>query len=458
MDQKNKPSGHKVSDIISIALTAALACVPLAILLTSGTSEKAFDYEAQLTAPAFSLSGYADSSFQSGFEAWFSKNYPLRGKAVTTYNSLKIGLSGISLIPDVPPVVTQPTDTSEDVTETPEEALYISDQPGYALPDEVLKDPSGYRGTETVYIGKNGCLFENGYINEYFGFTRGYRIFKDEELQARVDVLKDMQEILERYGKAMVVVITPSKASMMADYIPDWYVRSNTVDPDYVRPYVRFLKMLEDSGVYHIDSQSVFREVGLQNAFPKTGIHWNKLAAFEISSAMIEEYERQSGKKIPHLVSDSIRFSKNPPGFGNPEQDIYNIVYSAVDKKDSIVDELYYYPDAYAKVGPDSFKPDILVQGGSFCHDFDYYFQQLGVCGDYVKFYYNDFSRRENWQKRFDKADYVILEVNEQFVYRMGYISPVWSQDHLIQEKGNNIIDVMHEFLKNYVPVDSKGE
>lgn len=457
MDQKHKTGGHKASDIISIVLISAFACVPLAILLTAGTSEKAFDYEAQLTAPAFSMSGYADSSFQTGFEAWFSKNYPLRSKAVTTYNSLKIGLSGLNFFPNIPPDI-EPPDTSEDGREPSGGWDYISDQPGYALPDEVLKDPSGYKGTETVYIGKNGCLFENGYINEYYGFTQGYRLCTDEELSARVGVLKDMQNILEGYGKAMIVVITPSKAAVMKDYIPDWYLRKNTADPDYVRPYIRFKKMLEDEGVYHIDSETVFKEAGLQNAFPKTGTHWNKLAAFEISSRIIGEYERQSGKKIPHLISDSIRFSKSPPGFGNPEQDIYNIAYSAVDKAGSITDELYYYPDAYAKVGPDSFRPDILVQGGSFCHDFDYYFKQLGVCGDYAKYYYNGFKPNENWQRRFDTADYIILEVNEQFVYRMGYNSPVWTQDHLIQDKGPNIVDAMHDFLKSYVPAHKKGE
>ena len=323
--------------------------------------------------------------------------------------------------------------------------------PEYARPKEDLQDPEGFRGDEWIIVGKNGCLYENGYINEYLGYAPKYVNVTDRELLYRVDVLKDIQDELEARGIAFCVAITPSKAAAMPDYIPDWYKEQNkTLSDNYVRPYVRFVKMLEEAGVYFVDSSSLYRSLGLTNSFPKTGIHWNRLAAYETSVAIIAEYERQTGKETKHIKMDGVLFGKTPQA---SEQDIFGIIYSGKrkEREEAIIDDRYYWPDAYTT---NTSKPAIkhmLIQGGSFTGDFYHYFGGFGIVSDITPFYYNNGGNVDvNWAYEIGRTSFVLLEVNEQFVYNMGGVSPAWGyNDIAILDLGANIIDSLWEYLKN---------
>jgi hypothetical protein len=244
----------------------------------------------------------------------------------------------------------------EMIAEEEEEEMYVEPRfPDYIRPKEELRDPEGFRGDEWIVVGKNGCLYENGYINEYLGYAQKYIDVTDRDLYYRVDVLKDIQVELEARGVAFCVVITPSKAAAMPAYIPDWYKGQNkTLTDNYVRPYVRFVKMLEEAGVYFVDSSSLYKSIGLTNTFPKTGIHWNRLAAYETSIAVSAEYERQTGKETKHIKSDGVLFGKNPQA---SEQDIFGIIYGSHKNElpNAIIDERYFWPDAYVS---NTSKPD----------------------------------------------------------------------------------------------------
>ena len=346
----------------------------------------------------------------------------------------------------------QQTTEQEPQTEPEEEVMEIEPKyPEYARPKEELRDPEGFRGDEWVVIGKNGCLYENGYINEYLGTAPKYVNVTDRDLISRVDVLKDIQDELAARGIAFCVAISPSKGAAMADYIPDWYKAENEpLSKDYVRPYVRFVKMLEDAGVYFVDSSSLYKTLGMTNTFPKTGIHWNRLAAYETSVAVIAEYERQTGTETKHIKMDGVLFGKNPTG---NEQDIFGIIYSGRRKEleDAIIDDRYYWPDAYTT---NTSKPAIkhmIIQGGSFTGDFYHYFGSFGIASDITGYYYNNGGNVDiNWAYEIGRTSFVLLEVNEQFVYNMGGVSPAWGyNDIALLDFGPNIIDSMWEYLKN---------
>jgi len=323
----------------------------------------------------------------------------------------------------------------------------------YKMPQETLYDPDGYRGTEHVIIGKNGCLYENGYINEYLGFAPKYIEVTDADLTYRVNVLKSIQDELAKRGVAFCVAISPSKAAAMPDHIPDWYLAENKpLVSDYVRPYTRFLKMLEDKGVYHVDSTGLYKSLGLENTFPKTGIHWNKFASFETCVAIIAEYERQTGEQVKNLAADEVRFSANPPGFGNPEQDIFGLVYSGKrrEMQDAILDDRYYWHDVYTKYNSRPSIPHMLIQGGSFTGDFYHYFHSFGIISDSSGYYYNNGGNVDiNWEYEIGRTSYVVLEVNEQFIYNMGGNAPSWGWNDIADlDFGPNIIDSLHAYLR----------
>ena len=108
--------------------------------------------------------------------------------------------------------------------------------PEYARREEPPAEPGGYRGTDQVVIGGNGYLYENGYINEYLGFSKKYSETTDADLLERAVSLKAVQDALAARGIAFCVVFTPSKAASLPQYIPEWYTARYAAAPDYIRP------------------------------------------------------------------------------------------------------------------------------------------------------------------------------------------------------------------------------
>ena len=437
--------------LIVIALFAYIIAIPMMLLFIIGEAPHDLDGEKDYQLPGFNIARFFNRKYQSDFENWFSTKYPLRPEIVEIYGILdskkdSVNINFLKTASDNNEFEKEPAEETEEI----EEVLIIEPRfPEYILPPEDLRDPDGYRGTDHVIIGKNGCLYENGYINEYLGYAQKYVNVTDEQLISRVKVLKEIQEELALRGIAFCVAISPSKASAMPDYIPDWYIAQNKpISNDYVRPYVRFVKFLKENGVYFIDSSSLYKSLGMTNTFPKTGIHWNRLAAFETCVAIIDEYERQTGTEIKHLAADEIRFSKNPPG---AEQDIFGIVYAGKKKEreNAILDDRYYWHDAYTKYPSRPGISHMTIQGGSFTGDFQHYFGGYGIASDITSYYYNNGGDVNiNWKSEIKKTKFVLLEVNEQFVYNMGGVSPSWGQnDIIILDFGPNIIDSLHEYL-----------
>ena len=459
---------NKIKSIIMISLAVITIFMPMLLLFIVGEAAHDLDGELDYERPSFNISGFFDRSFQSEFENWFSTKYPLRPEIVELYgefvvlkDSVNINFMRNTQQRPVPAPVS--TVISNDITEENElleheEQIEVIEEviieprfPEYVMPEEDLRDPEGYRGTDHVIIGKNGALYENGYINELYGFARKYRDVTDENLINRVNILKNIQDELKTRDIAFCVVITPSKASAMPDHIPDWYMDRFQIEEDYVRPYIRFVNFLEETGVYFVDSTSLYNSIGLTNTFPKTGIHWNKFASFETSAALIAEYERQTETEVKRLAADEIRFSQNPPGFGNPEMDIFGIVYSGRrnERENAIVDERYYWPEVYTANRDKPSIPHMTIQGGSFTGDFFHYFQAFGIASSVTGIYYNNSGNMNiNWARELRRTSYVVLEVNEQFIYNMGGNAPSWGQnDIIILPLGNNIIDSLYDHL-----------
>ena len=453
-----------IKSIIMISLVVITIFIPVILLFIVGEAAHDLDGERDYERPSFNIGEFFNRNFQAEFENWFSTKYPLRPEIVELYGRFDvwkdyIDINFLRAAPSpVVPVNTVIPDVTEDEDEfvEPEEEIIEEEIieprfPEYVLAEEDLRDPEGYRGTDHVIIGKNGCLYENGYINEYYGFAKKYIDVTDDSLKHRVEVLKYIQDELAKREIAFCVAITPSKASAMPDHIPDWYLAGFTIDPGYVRPYERFVTFLDEAGVYFVDSTRLYKSLGLSNTFPKTGIHWNKFASYETCVAIIAEYERQMGIEVKRLAADEVRYSQNPPGFGNPEMDIFGIVYSGRrrERENAIVDERYYWLDVYTANRDKPSIPHMTIQGGSFTGDFYHYFQSYGIVSNVTAFYYNNGGNmRINWERELRRTKYVLLEVNEQFVYNMGGVSPAWGQnDIVILPLGENIIDSLRDYL-----------
>jgi hypothetical protein len=265
---------------------------------------------------------------------------------------------------------------------------------------------------------------------------------------------------LKKRGIEMLYVITSSKASAYADYIPDHYKNSITTKPGYVRPIDRLRPMLAASSVNYLDSSEYYKEIGLRVTFPKTGIHWNALASFESTAKLIHMYQELSGKKTVTLKATGVQSYNAPPSHFNNEQDIFNILYGRVDasyRESAIKDDAYYAPKIESE-NQNAKKINVLLHGGSFAHSISHYLRTYGVA-NVTQSWYNDLSSTghnlwtegpEAWGSILQGKDLIIFEATEQQI-RGGHktASMSWVDAANNGHLGHNATyDSLYEYLK----------
>lgn len=443
---------------------------PLLLFLIRGSTEQPLDNEKEALRPALTAQGYLSGEFQSGFEAWFSTHYPLRGRVVRTYREARMGVESLPVNPASILASVRPQSSmivlSDDMLLQP--SMYASSSNSmysvlnYAQRSEIPVEPVGFQGGNTIVVGKSGFLYSTPYLEEYYGFSGMYRDTSDESLQRIVNMLSYIQNRLEERGIAFLYFFTPSKASQYPEYIPQWYIDQNQMPENYIRPYTRLINMLKASDVHYLDSAALYEEVGLMCTFTKTGIHWNKLAAFETMKGILRSYEEQTGKTVRRLTADTIRMSTVPVG---TDQDIYSILYSGIDST-GIVDNAYYLPNITVE-NPEAEPINVLLHGGSFCWDLKGFFQENGVSNIFRQFYYCDLQENDiindpfgdagymAWEELLKDIDYVLFECNEEQM-RGGFPA----EDSIAASKGHPGMggNVIYMSLYTYLHETESGE
>lgn len=440
--QEEYPSVNLALKMLLFGVFMVFITVPLLTLLLFGSHEVPLESEKEAKFVAPSVGGWFEASFQKGFEAWFSTHYPSRSLMVTFYRQLKYDTDSLDIInlrflqktnegtgdkPDAETETEQPVDNEKQIWEymfDTENNMYA--QINIRRRDDVPVEPTGFKGSDAVLIGKSGYLFESAYIDEYYGYSEPYISVTDEGLVTLVDMLEYIQDQLAKRGITMIYLLSSSKASQYAEYIPEWYKNTRYAPDDYVRPYTRLKKLLAESTVNYVDSSELFRQIGLYATFPKTGIHWNHLASFEATRAVIDKYCELTGVNVRRLgISGVIETTEPPLIGGNSDIDIYNILYGTIDKSGSIMDEYYYAPDGYVVNPDDGEKIGVLVQGGSFTGDVINYLRRYRITNKLQTFYYNQYSGQaryspfgkmgyDAWDILLEDIDLVIFEQTEQ--------------------------------------------
>ena len=166
--------------VTMLFLSCVILGLPLVLLFISGEAPHDLDGELDHERPAFTVGGFFQGDFQIQFEDWFNTRHPLRPEIIEFYGVLDAGKDRLNLL-------------------------------GLVMENDD-DEPAGFRGTDQVIIGRNGWLFENSYINEFFGFSDRYQQVTDEQLRQRAEMLRDIQDELHNRGIAFTVLITPSKA------------------------------------------------------------------------------------------------------------------------------------------------------------------------------------------------------------------------------------------------------
>ena len=122
-----------------------------------------------------------------------------------------------------------------------------------------------------------------------------------ELVEAHVKEIAEIQDRLGQRGIAFVLLITPSKASIYPEFIPDIFCRS---PKSTSRDYENFVPLLDQYKINYVDGHVITLAAKAReqvSVFTQGGTHWNFLGAYytvERLLTMIEALTRQSIGKL----------------------------------------------------------------------------------------------------------------------------------------------------------------
>ena len=499
-----------VTMLVFVMLFVEAICFPLLMLAIDGPDQTVMS-ETSVEVVPLTPENYWSGEFASSFDGWFSLRYPLRSDIVGTYRLMSIGYdslggnaqaddmdqpdldtsnleietddsggaviiipgrstetaletgmseSGVETMPSHESGQTPVETEKQTERETTLEEFYVDYVNNYLYAQinswqlsQKITEPTGYKGSG-VLIGKSGYLYEPAYIDEYLGYSSTY-VTTAAGLQNTVNMLEYIQDQLNKRGIGFVFCISSSKASQYADYIPDWYKNQHTPIQGYVRAYDYLMPILEKSNLNFVDAKTQYERVGLAVTYAKTGIHWNKLATSETLIQCIKQLSAQmDNRPTRNLAIDALKLSSTPFPGGNPDDDIFNIMWSKQESQAFLSQQIrdkYYFAPKVEVLNSDAPKRNVLFQGGSFVHSLVYYWRNyIGEC---KQIYYNgtvsDFVNgtaknpltdgNEYWEDMLTNIDYVLFEATEQQLAYLGNNTGHWL-----------MYNSLYEYLKNH--------
>jgi hypothetical protein len=308
--------------------------------------------------------------------------------------------------------------------------------------------------SNTTLIGKDSYLFEFIYIEAYLNEPSKDQLYA---LYDKMVILASLQKRLKEMGKPLFVILTPSKASIYPEYLPDdyhRYAKMKNVPGEYSHNfYEYFISQAGTIGLNYFDYHDAFIEIKKNgnDIFSKGGTHWNGLAVVEYFNDLLETINRESKNKI-----GVIKKIKVTPVWGDPfwpDHDLELLLnLLSTDKKigkifpplakqlDSVYNHLFprspYYSYHIETLSiPTAYRPDVFVVGGSFnwiwlAMIYELYgrvdYGKKAVFGNTYLSFYNSYIQKypenirisettENFQNILNN-DILIIEFNEQAI------------------------------------------
>src|SRR3954468_18322046 len=280
-----------------------------------------------------------------------------------------------------------------------------------------------------VVRGAKGQLVEPSYLEEYCARTEG------EAAKFAADIipkLKDIQNYYRTRGGVFVYLVTPSKAAHLPEYFVDRVPCPSTpaartgLVPHYVG-------LLRQAGIDVVDTASLIHSLKGKyevELFPQGGVHWNDIGGARAVTAVVEDINLQAGRELVPPFTFSYTLSGVTSGVDRDLVDLLNVFFPPLS---------YLTPKVKFQTAPCATSParsiDAVLVGSSFSHLPGqiliednclsslnvYYYMHLGRFGGVP---YREMQRdlKESDLLHLRDAKIVILEENESFVARSGYV------------------------------------
>lgn len=149
---------------------------------------------------------------------------------------------------------------------------------------------------KTVVEGRDGYLFETGYIDSYLGTN----FVGKEKINEKVLKLKAINEVFERLDKHLVVVLAAGKGTYYSQFFPERY---DDIDKR-LSNYEYYAEKMAAEQIPFIDFNQHFldiRDTTAQVLYPKSGIHWSRYGEVVVMDSLLQYFEATLEKDVPEL-------------------------------------------------------------------------------------------------------------------------------------------------------------
>jgi hypothetical protein len=164
------------------------------------------------------------------------------------------------------------------------------------LNNQIAYSVFGKAKANGVIIGKSGYLYEESYLNAYYGND----FLGKDSIISTISRLKFLSDTLNKLNKHLLIVFAPGKATYYPEFFPDNYKKSN-VD---ATNYKIFSKLGKENCLNIIDFNSWFLENKYKSKYPlypKHGIHWSKYGMAIAADSINKKIENLVGYDIPNV-------------------------------------------------------------------------------------------------------------------------------------------------------------
>jgi alginate O-acetyltransferase complex protein AlgJ len=276
-----------------------------------------------------------------------------------------------------------------------------------------------------IILGKNKYLYEEPYIDSYNRINP----IPLKDLENTAASLKMLQDRLLKRNVRVLLMITPSKATIYPEYIPERYIlRDNLSRQDN---YETLLPILKKNGIHFIDGRQMFLDLkheSVPSLFTSSGSHWSLYGGYLFTARLMERIEQLLGKRLVHIKCRRVIPSREPIELDKDIARLGNILFTR-----ALFTE-YIYPETYPDAPAGSYRPNILMVGTSFCWNIIPYLESSRVFSRFDFYYYfnTDYTYpgkiqrhidrdRVDWEREIFTRDIILIETNEISLSECGF-------------------------------------
>jgi len=314
--------------------------------------------------PKLTMESWLDGSFQTKFESWYEKVYGLRNYLVRSENQINFTMFH-----------------------------QISNR--------------------SLVLGKQNTLFEEAYILDAVGLNT----VSTEQIENIAINLRKLQDFLNSRGIHFLFVITPSKATIYPEYLPDHF--ANRRHAQSILNYDNLLPFLHKYDINYLDGHAYLQSLKSNcyyTLFCRGGTHWNYYAAYLFTREIMHRLEVMLGKRLDELDHQKVFLHEKPVGSDDDLARLANLWDSSALIQESP------YPEVSKITVADSIRPNVLFVGGSFVYAILHWLNAFEIMDKRSEFsFYFSQKKISDMQKEIFSRDVIILETNEQALSRSGF-------------------------------------